>query len=422
MGRGESLWTESREAHTRSGTMNSLTILITNQSLWFRSGTETYVRDLATGLLNSGHTPVVFSPQLGEIAEEIRTTGITVVDDLAALEIEPDVIHGQHSLETASAILRFPETPAVFVCHDAISWHDTPPPFPQIRRYIAVDGATQERLVQRHGIPSSSVQVVHNAVDLDRFLPERRLADRPQHALVFSNYMHQTQLTEIQSACVARGISLDAVGERQGNKTSTPETLLPGYDLVFAKGRCAIEALACGVAVIVCDAWGCGPLVTSAEFSEVRRANFGRRLCQSPLCAEFIGQQIDRYDARDAAVVTSRVRSECGVDGLLKQVLEVYRAAISERISVSREELLAATSQSIHWWTSHWSRILHETHVKHAEELQKLCAPPVRLRFVPRMLRSLRKRQQSLANSILSIFNDPKHPDSHSSESGANAA
>src|ERR1700676_296226 len=85
--------------------MRRLRILITNNTLAARAGSELYVRDLASGLLERGHTPIAYSLQLGEVAQEIRAAGIPVVADLNALAAAPDVIHGHHNLETMIALL-----------------------------------------------------------------------------------------------------------------------------------------------------------------------------------------------------------------------------------------------------------------------------------------------------------------------------
>jgi hypothetical protein len=67
---------------------------------------------------------MVYSPQLGPAAEEIRNQGIEVYSDVRAIGRVPDVIHGHHHPQTLIGLLRFPNTPAIFVCHDAISWHE----------------------------------------------------------------------------------------------------------------------------------------------------------------------------------------------------------------------------------------------------------------------------------------------------------
>ena len=58
-------------------------------------------------------------------------------------------------------------------------------------------------------------------------------------------------LHEVQRACAARGITLDTLGHFLGDKHAAPEAILPQYDLVFAKGRSALEAAAVGAAPCV---------------------------------------------------------------------------------------------------------------------------------------------------------------------------
>ena len=43
-------------------------ILIANATLATLTGTETYVRDLAIGLLRRGHTPIVYAPRIWFVA------------------------------------------------------------------------------------------------------------------------------------------------------------------------------------------------------------------------------------------------------------------------------------------------------------------------------------------------------------------
>src|ERR1044071_586456 len=98
--------------------MKALKVLITNHALRERTGTEVYAVELARGLLNAGHSPVLYSPRPGPLAELVRRETVPVVEDLERLNVTPDIIHGQHADETATALLRFPSTPALYVCHD----------------------------------------------------------------------------------------------------------------------------------------------------------------------------------------------------------------------------------------------------------------------------------------------------------------
>jgi len=91
--------------------MLGLRILITNATLASLTGTETYVRDLALGLLRKGHTPIVYAPELGELAWELRDATVPVIDNLGSLGVTPDVIHGNHNTELMTALLQFQDVP-----------------------------------------------------------------------------------------------------------------------------------------------------------------------------------------------------------------------------------------------------------------------------------------------------------------------
>ncbi len=332
--------------------MSSLRVLITNILLDSRSGTEMYVRDLAMGLVARGHFPVVFSPRLGPLADELRAASVPVVDQLEKITEPPDVIHGHHSMETMMALLYFPRAPGIWVCHDATAWHDTPPSYPRLHQYVAVDLACRERLVSQHGIAPDLVRLIQNAVDLDRFPLRAPLPAQPSRALLISNYVNCKQAATIRQACKRSGIQLDVAGLHLGGVSQQPEQLLGIYDLVFAKGRCAWEALASGTAVIVCDASGVGTMVTRTEVERLRQWNFGRRLLQRPITHETITEEIKRYDAGDAVQVAHYIRSIAGTDLQLDQLLSLYHEVMEQQNrqgGADCQNELKAAAHFLHW-------------------------------------------------------------------------
>lgn len=324
-------------------------VLITNTRLADRTGTELYVRDLARALLERGHTPIAYSPVLGDVARAMRAATIPVVDDLRTLSVPPDVIHGHHSLETMTALLAFPGVPAIWLCHDWMSWQEVPPRFPRIRRYVAVDRTCGDRLLVEHGIPEAQVRVIFNFVDLARFPSRGPLPARPARALVFSNYAtEQAPVAAVREACGQAGIKLDVVGAKWGNPAEQPEDLLGRYDLVFAKGRAALEALAVGAAVVICDTAGVGPMVTTDNLDRLRGLNFGRRVLSEPLTPKVLAREIARYDAANAAEASRRMRASAGLDGAVGEFLALYEEVITEQhrppAADPREELQAAAA------------------------------------------------------------------------------
>ena len=309
--------------------MRPIRILLTNNTLDTRAGSELYVRDMATALLRAGHAPVAYSPVLGTVAEDLRAATVPVVDDLRFLTVAPDVIHGQHHMETMTALLHFPGVPAISFCHGWIPWEESPPIHPRIRRYVAVDRTCLDRLTLECGIPTSRTELLLNFVDLERFQPRPPLPPRPLRALFFSN--SDSHLRVVTEACARCGIALYVAGLGVGKASAAPEILLPAYDLVFAKARSALEAMAVGAAVVLCDTAGSGPLVSFSNFETLRELNFGIRTLSAPLDPETLVAQIERYDSADAAVVSSRVRATASLRDTVTRLIALYERVIAQR-------------------------------------------------------------------------------------------
>ena len=320
-----------------------LRILLTNNTLAIRAGSELYLRDVAIELVKRGHFPIAYSPVLGEVAEELKAATIPVIDDLSDLSQAPDIIHGQHHLETMTAVLRFPETPAIYVCHGWLPWEELPPIFPTISEYVAVDDLCRERLLTTRGISSNNVSVIRNFVDTGRFAQRRDWAPHPRSALIFSNTaaVGDARSLAITTACTAVGIDrVDIFGECSGRSHQERERVLDQYDVVFAKARCAIEAMASGAAVIVTDYAGLAGMVTSEEFERMRSLNFGARTMQAKTATtDNILSELQRYDAQDARRVSNRVRQDARLTSAVDQWEALYQRVIARRNVSNRSEL-----------------------------------------------------------------------------------
>ncbi len=311
-----------------------LRVLITNVTLMTRSGTELYTRDLALELARQGHEPAVLTSATGAIADELRQAGIPVTTSLRSLPFKPDVIHGHHG-ETLTAVLSFPTVPAIFVCHSHTSWHEDPPIHPRIRRYLGVSEICVARL-RESGIPEERIQLSLNFVDTARFAPRSPLPQNPRKALVFSNYANsRTHLPVIAEACREAGLVLDVVGQGVGNSVARPEDLLAEYDIIFAKAKAAMEAIAVGAMVVLCDFSGVGPMVTSAEFDRLRQQNFGFAALRDPLEPGYVTRQIARYDPVEAARVQGLLRASAGLDGAVSRLVDMYQQVIDEQAATT---------------------------------------------------------------------------------------
>ncbi|MDT5159194.1 MAG: hypothetical protein QOH51_3551 [Acidobacteriota bacterium] len=309
--------------------MRALRVLITNYVMSNWTGTELFARELALELLRRGHTPIVYTTQIGELGQRLRDATIPVTDDLNTLPAPPDIIHGQHHVETMTALLHFNEAPALFYCHGWLPWEERPPRHPRIYRYVAADDTCRDRLTWEGGIALERTRVILNSVDLERFKPRPPLPAKPRRALVFSNDALE-HASVVREACERAGVSLDVAGKDSGRVFEEPEKILGRYDLVFAKGRSALEALAVGAAVVLCDAVGRGPLVTSQEVASLRRLNFGVRALQDELSAEALFREISRYDAADAAEVSQKVRADADRGRAFDEIVSLYGEVVEE--------------------------------------------------------------------------------------------
>jgi len=305
--------------------------LIAGRSFAVSGGVQTYERDLAVWLLAHGHSPVVYASQLGDAARELIRRTIPVTDDLDSIAAPVDVIHGDSPIETMAALLHFPTAPAIFLCHGWGAVARTTPHFPRIYRYVAVDDTCADRLLLREGIEPEKLTVLLNAVDLSAFRQRPPLPPRPRRAIVFGNTAHEmTFLPVIREACRRASIEVDVIGGYAGTAVANPESILGDYDIAFAKAKCALEAMACGLAVVLCDQPGLGGMVRSGDVDRLRRMNFGIRTLQRPLSAETLAAELELYDPEDARAVSNQIRETAGSDGLHEALFALYQSVIEE--------------------------------------------------------------------------------------------
>jgi glycosyltransferase involved in cell wall biosynthesis len=350
---------------------SAMRILFTNNTLDARAGTELYVYDVARELRRLGHQVVAYSPRLGEVSKLLWQSGVRTIPNLAELPFRPDVIHGHHHIETMTALASLPGVPAIFVCHGTAPWEEMPPVFPRILRYAAVSVVCRARVVRDAAIPAERVRVMLNFADTDIFRPRPPLPVRPARALVFSNYAtRDNYAAAVRAGCEQAGVALDVRGFANGNPALEPQHVLPQYDIVFAKGRAAIEALAVGCAVILCDTAGLGPMVSRGNFPEVRPVNFGLAALRDPHTAEGVAAAVRAYDAADATVVRDLIRSQADMRDSVAELVRLYAEVIAENSQLTHDPLAELRAAGAYLQTL-------DSILKHEPGMTPIIAPPV---------------------------------------------
>lgn len=327
-------------------------ILITNSGLHHSSGTETFTFELATRMRTAGHLPVVYSQITGGMAARLAQAGIPVVSDLRRLQAAPDIIHGHHHLETMTACLAFPQVPAVFVCHGWWPWEELPPTFPTIMTYVGVGPVTLERILTHVRLEGRPSNIVPTHFDDERFLPRETISEVPIKALIFSNRLTAESPVgkAIIEACKMRKVDVAGLGYYFGRMVDDPSETLRTFDLVFASGRSAVEAMASGCGVIVADAHGVAGFATADRLDGPAGVlNLSSR-SSARANPSSIARQIDRYTPDLVQAATAHVWRTRPLSLAVERYLDIYTEAIARFRTgprVSPERLLAEASAYI---------------------------------------------------------------------------
>jgi hypothetical protein len=302
-------------------------VLVTSTRLDVRAGTQRFVRELARGLQSQGHSVLAYGSDPGQRERLLENDVIPVATDLENLPFLPDVIHAQHHLDAMTALTALPDVPALYHCNGE-TWQERPPRHPRIYRYLANSSSLAKRLAENPGIAPAEVAAFPHPVDLARFCTVRRPPAQPARALLFNSRHDEGSpaVIAIREAAARCGLTLDVSGQPCGRMIDDPEKVLPAYDIVFASGVSAIEALACGCAVVVLGPENCGEMVHSENFERLRAIHFSID-ADSP-AAEKLEVALRRYSANDCARVAGRLRREADFGPAVQKLVGIYEEII----------------------------------------------------------------------------------------------
>ncbi len=319
-------------------------VLITNNGLETRGGTESFVRCLARGLESLGHSVMAYGSDPRESERMLENDVMPVATDLENLPFQPDIIHAQHHLDTMTALMALPGVPAVYHSHGAV-WRGCVVKHPRVYRYLAMSRTYAQRMIVESNIAPDDVEILLNGVDLTRFAKVRQLPAQPTRALLF-NSRHDADsetVAAIREAASRRKLELDLIGHSFKRLTDNPEKVLPTYDIVFASGVSAIEAAVSGCAVVVLGRTSCGEMVQPENFKRYREANFSIATNSPPPSVEKILAEIESYSPARCAKVTEQLREEADFRKIVARLVEIY----SQVIEKNRTQTLDLKAESI---------------------------------------------------------------------------
>src|SRR5690606_9279215 len=160
------------------------------------------------------------------------------------------------------AVLALPGVPAVHHCIGP-AWSAALPVHPGIHRYIAPSARVASWVASQQGAEGGPCDVLLNGVDLLRFNTVRQPAPIARRVLIYDDELSSDApaVAAVERTAGALGLECRAIGARLGRAVDDPETRLPDFDIVCARGAKAVEALASGCAVVTIGWTGCGELV-----------------------------------------------------------------------------------------------------------------------------------------------------------------
>lgn len=303
-------------------------ILIVNERLAKRTGTEIVARDFGIGLAARGNEVAVLTAERGMMAEEVEAAGIRVVTDPKSAPFTPDVIHFNDMTLARPVTDTFPGTPAL------LQWHRfVEPDFSiagtRVTSIVGVSRRIVEKIERYTGVRTEGV--FGNYVDLTRFEPRRTpLPAKPcRWLLVGQQKRGYALLARLSALAISKGIIPHVVGPRYFNRVENLPQTCSGYDLVFASGRCALEAVCAGAGVVVTDFNGVGGFVDGENVSWFHEGNFSFRRFRDEPTLKALDRAIREYKPEAAADATRLLREKAEMGHGIDRLIDLYHRALS---------------------------------------------------------------------------------------------
>ncbi len=348
-------------------------------------GAETHIFELSRFLSHLGHSVTVLSYG-GQIAKELSAMGIRTVrygriplHTLADVirRVKPHVVHAhtRQSLFICQILHPLFHFPLVFTAHAHFSTNAAKKAltfFP--RRNIAVSHDIAEHLTKRFDVPKENIVIIPNGIDIVRFCPKR---DRINnfHIVTISRLDADCSLTaellchlaprlskKIGGLCITvigggsdlckirrlAALANRACGYLAVRAIGQKQNVLPylqNCDLFVGVSRAALEAMSCGVPVILSGNEGYLGICEKGVMKEAERGNFCARGQSRPtakrlyfdICRLYHDPDLARKAAADGM---AQVRKYHTAEQMARQTLNVYRAAIADAAATRTSDVL----------------------------------------------------------------------------------
>lgn len=316
-----------------------LRILLATNHLSGWTGSETLALTLAEALAVSGHEVFLYVRHIDrEFAQALLPGSLTLVDRLETIQtIQFDIAHVQHASCLLDIRTTFAELPILFASLGILPILEQPPPFDMgIARYIAISEEVADHLSSQ-GIERSSISVIRNLVDSQKFTPSSAIRERPERILVLSYKIDKAKKLMLKIAASNLNASIRFVGE-ESNFLPQSELAhaINDADIVVSLGRGVVETMLCGRVPLVFDIHGGDGLVTPDNMHSLQNFNFSGRLHSNEYGIHELEEEIRKYRQEFGARLREMALQDFGMQENIGKLIDLYTT--TRQVAQSQEK------------------------------------------------------------------------------------
>ena len=299
------------------------------------------------------HSPIRWLFLRHKIRKFIKHEGITVAH--AHARIPALLICGVRRLGCAEIVTVHAKFKAGFLRRILSRWGE---------KSIAVSEDLRAYLHNVYQIPMQRIEVIPNGIDLSRFRPKEEKPDGTPLRILFASRLDGDcslgaellcQIVPALAQCIPNftvtivggGEKMPEIAERAKKSNNAAgldcislvgavqdmAPLLQEQDIFIGVSRVALEAAACGCAVILCGNEGYGGILKKETFFEASLANFCARASQEPTAQKLLGDILELANSPE-------LRNECALECrklmtkwydstfMCKKTLDVYQKSL----------------------------------------------------------------------------------------------
>jgi hypothetical protein len=268
-------------------------VVLANQGFAHSGGTEVYLLTVAEHFQRLGHEVSIYAHDLGPFSEHARIRGVRAYNELHELPGDCDALLTQDAVVAYELADRYPDARHVFrVCSDIYSL-SVPP---QLDGVVDVFLALSDRYARLAGACAVTTRPLRLRVpiDIDRLTPLGPIRPRPRRAVMLGNYPDRHEL--VREVWGRHGVEVTVVGGSE--QRYDVAAAVADADIVVAKARAALDAMACGRAVYVFDMFGGDGWVTPDCYAALEADNFAGLATDRVIDATELARDLVDYDPR----------------------------------------------------------------------------------------------------------------------------